>query len=86
MYLYLTSIEDVHKKLWVSKTVKDLISRLLTWESQEKWHMGVAFVASHIKYFKGEGGGFSQVRAMVRFMSSCMHVAHLRTKNVSIMH
>jgi hypothetical protein len=43
-------------------------------------------MVSHIKYYKGEGGGFSQVWAMVSFVNSYMHVAHLRIENASIMH
>jgi len=31
---------------------------LLTWESWEKWHLGVAPMASHREYYKEEGGGF----------------------------
>jgi len=41
-----------------------LISRIVglsIWESWEKWHLGVALMASHRKYYKEEGGGFPQV-------------------------
>jgi hypothetical protein len=30
----------------------------MIWESREKHHLGVVLVASHIEYYKGEGGGF----------------------------
>jgi hypothetical protein len=32
-------------------------------------------VARHKEYYKGEGGDFPQVRAMVNFMNSCLLVA-----------
>jgi hypothetical protein len=45
---------------------------ILTWESQEKWHLGASLVARHRKYYKGEGVGFPQVWAMVSFMNPCV--------------
>jgi hypothetical protein len=60
-FLSLTSIEGLHKKLWASKVdgVPILrISRLLTWRSREKWHLGATPVANHKEYYNGEGGGF----------------------------
>jgi hypothetical protein len=30
-----------------------------------KWHLGAGPVARHKVYYKGEGGGFPQVRAVV---------------------
>ncbi len=59
---------------------------LLTWESQEKWHLGVSPMANHKKYYKREGSGFLKVQVVVSLVSSCMHVAHLCTKSVPIMH
>jgi hypothetical protein len=40
-----------------------------TWESREKCHLNVSLVASHILCYKGEGGGFPQIRAMVSLVS-----------------
>jgi len=34
------------------------ISRLPTWESQDKMTFGCSPMANHKKYYKGEGGGF----------------------------
>jgi hypothetical protein len=34
-----------------------------------KWHLGVGFVAMPKVYYKGEGGGFPQVHAMVSLMN-----------------
>jgi hypothetical protein len=37
----------------------------------------------HKEYYKGEGGGFPQVRAVVNLMSTCLHVMSLCTKSVT---
>jgi hypothetical protein len=37
-------------------------------------------VARHIVYYKGEGGGFSQVQAVASLMSPCLFVVRLCTK------
>jgi hypothetical protein len=62
------------------------ISRLPIWEFQEKWDLGPTHVPSHKEYYKGEGGGFPQVWTMVSFVSPCMFVICLCTKNALIMH
>ncbi len=83
------SIEGLHKKLWASKMMRIPISGimgLLTWESQEKWNLGVAPMVSHRKHYKEEGGGFLQIRAMVSLMSLCMPMVCLCTKNVPTMY
>jgi len=54
--LEFTSIIGLHKKLWASKLLRvpiSKISRLLTWESREKWHLGVTPMANHREYYKG---------------------------------
>ncbi len=43
--------------------------------------MGAGLVVRHIKYYKGEGGGFPQVRAVVNLMSPCLPVARSCTKS-----
>jgi hypothetical protein len=43
-------------------------------------------MANHKEYYKGEGGGFSQVWVVMNLMSSCVHVVHPCTKSASIMH
>jgi hypothetical protein len=45
-----------------------------------KCHLDVGPMASHRVYYKGEGGGFPQIRAMVGLMSLSLHVAPLSTK------
>jgi hypothetical protein len=39
--------------------------------SGEKSHLDVSSVASHRVYYKGEGGGFPQVRAVVSLVCPC---------------
>jgi hypothetical protein len=51
-----------------------------------KWHLGSSPVARHIEYYKGEGGGFLQVRAMMSLVNQCLLMAHPCIKNVRTMH
>jgi hypothetical protein len=51
-----------------------------------KCHLDVAPVESYKKYYKGEGGDFPQVRAMVSLVSSRLPVARLSTKSAQTMH
>jgi hypothetical protein len=51
-----------------------------------KCHLDVAPMERHIKYYKGEGGGFPQVRVVVNLMSLRLLVVHFNTKNVQTMH
>jgi len=45
-----------------------------------KRHLDVSLVARHRVYYKGEGGGFSQVQAVVSFLRPCLPVARPCTK------
>ncbi len=63
-FLYFSSIEGLHKKLWASKEAEVPIlgiSRLLTWESETKWHLGATPMAKRKEYYKREGDDFLQV-------------------------
>jgi hypothetical protein len=51
-----------------------------------KCHLDVAPMESHRKYYKGEGGGFSQVWAVVSFVNLRLPVACPNTKSVQTMH
>jgi len=51
-----------------------------------KCHLDVGLVERHKVYYKGEGGGFPQVRAVVSLVSLRLPVAHLNTKNAPTMH
>jgi hypothetical protein len=57
-----------------------------TWESRDKMPFGCWHVAKHKIYYKGEGGGFPQVRAMVSLVSPSLFVACLSTKSALVMH
>jgi hypothetical protein len=60
-----------------------------TWESPNiwsQWHLGVGLVAMHKEYYKREGGGFPQVRAVVSIVTACLLVACQCTKSVPTMH
>ncbi len=48
-----------------------------------KWHLGVGPMAMHRDYYKGEGGDFSQVRAMVSLVSLCLPMAYPCIKNIT---
>ncbi len=49
-------------------------------------HLDVAPVERRKVYYKREGGGFLQIRAVMSFVSSKMHVARTNTKSVQTMH
>jgi hypothetical protein len=51
-----------------------------------KCHLDVGFVERHIVYYKGEGGGFPQVRAVVSLVSPSLPVTCPSTKSVPTMH
>jgi hypothetical protein len=70
--LHLISIGGLQRKLWAPNVAGILslrISRLPLGSSGTKCHLDVALVERHKIYYKGEGGGFPQVRAMVSFVS-----------------
>jgi len=43
-------------------------------------------MARHSEYYKGEGDGFPQVRAVVSLVNPCLLVARPCTKNAQITH
>ncbi len=86
----LISIGGLHVKLWGPKvgTPTTLGPHNLR-ESQlwgQKCHLDVGFVERHKVYYKGEGGGFPQVRAVVNLVSSSLLVARSSTKSATTMH
>ncbi len=69
-----TSIGGLLAKLWGSKIARvpaGGISGLPFRSLGKKSHLDVAFVESCIVYYKGEGGGVPQVRAMVSLVCPC---------------
>jgi len=51
-----------------------------------KCHLNVGLMERHIIYYKGEGGGFPQVWAVVSFVSLSLPMAHPNTKSAPTMH
>jgi len=83
------SIRGLHIKLWGPKVMKVLtlaISRLPLESPMTKSHLDVGLVERHRVYYKGEGGGFLQVWAVMSLASPRLLVAHPSTKSASIMH
>jgi len=66
------SIRGLLAKLWGFQVTGDPTGAILGLPlgslGREKSHLDVGYVASHKVYYKGEGGGFPQVRAMVSLM------------------
>jgi len=73
--LDLISIEGLHTKLWGPKVAGVLalaISRLPFANPGTKCHLNVALTERHKVNYKGEGGGFPQVRVVMNLVSlSC---------------
>jgi hypothetical protein len=70
--LDLISIGGMCAKLWAPKVIGVPfvgISRLPFDSPGTKCHLDVGLVERHKIYYKGEGGGFPQVRAVVSFVS-----------------
>jgi hypothetical protein len=69
-----TSIRGLVAKLWGSKVVGLLTLAVLGFplgSPRTKSHLDVGLVERHIVYYKGEGGGFPQVRAVVSLVCPC---------------
>ncbi len=82
-------IEGLHTKLWGSKVTKVLIlviSGLPLGNPGTKSHLDMGLVGRHRVYYKGEGDGFPQVRAVVSLVSPSLPVVRLSTKSASTMH
>jgi hypothetical protein len=52
--------------------------------SETKWHLGAGHVARHRVYYKGGGGGFPQVQAVVSLVSPCLLMIHSCTKMLQL--
>ncbi len=62
------------------------ISKLPLGNFRTKCHLDAGLMKRHKIYYKGEGGGFPQVRVVVSLMSPSLHVACPSTKSVPTMH
>jgi hypothetical protein len=70
----LIAIGGLHKKLWALKVVRVpvvAISGLPLGSPETKSHLDVAPVERRRVYYKGEGGGFPQIRAVVNLVCPC---------------
>jgi hypothetical protein len=86
--LDLISIRGLHTKLWGPKVVGVPtlgISGPPFGSLGTKCHLDVGFMERHKVYYKGEGGGFPQVQAMVSLVNLSLLVVSLSTKSVSAM-
>jgi hypothetical protein len=57
-----------------------------TWSPGTKCHLDAGFMTKHRVYYKGEGGGFPQVWAMVNLMNLSLPMARPSTKSVLTIH
>ncbi len=83
------SIRGLHSKLWglkVAKVLTLVISRLPFGSLGTKCHLDVGLMKRHRVYYKGEGGGFPQVWAVVSLVNPSLFVVHLSTKSAPTMH
>jgi hypothetical protein len=62
------------------------ISKLPLGSPGTKNHLDVGLVERHKVDYKGEGGGFPQVQAVVSFVNPSLPVARPNTKSAPIMH
>jgi hypothetical protein len=83
------SIRGLHAKLWACKVARDPIVRisgLPLGSLGTKCHLDVGLMERHKVYYKGEGGGFPQVQAVVSLVSLSLPMIHLNTKSAPTMH
>ncbi len=88
-FLDFIPIGGLHTKLWGPKVVGVptlAISRLPFGSPKTKSHLDVGLVERHIIYYKGEGGGFPQVRVVVSHVSPSLPMARPNTKSVLTRH
>jgi hypothetical protein len=79
----------LHAKLYDPKVVKIPtlgISRLPFGNPETKCHLDVGLMETHKVYYKGEDGGFPQVRDVMSLVNSSLPVVHPNTKRDPTMH
>jgi hypothetical protein len=83
------AIGGLHAKLWAPKVAGILvmgIPRLPLGSPGTKCHLDVSLVKRHKIHYKGEGGGFPEVWAVMSFVSPNLPVVRPSTKSVQTMH
>jgi hypothetical protein len=78
-------IRGLHTKLWSPK-IAGVPTYAISGSPDTKCHLDVGLVERRKVYYKGEGGGFLQVRAVVSLVDSRLPVAHPNTKSVQTMY
>jgi hypothetical protein len=61
------------------------IPRIPLGSLRQKNHLDVSLIERHKVYYKGDGGGFPQVRAAVSLVSPSLPVVRLNTKSAQTM-
>jgi len=87
--LDLISIASLHAKLWARKIARVPAMRILRLplgSPGTKCHLDVGLVERHIIFYKGEGGGFPQVPAVVSLMSLNLPMVHPSIKSAPTLH
>ncbi len=87
--LDLILIEGLHVKLWAPKVARVPTLGILglpLGSPETKCHLDVGPMTNHRVYYKGESGGFPQVRAVVSLMNPSLPMVHPSTKSVQTMH
>jgi hypothetical protein len=85
----LISIGGLHVKLWACKVTRVPTVRtsgLPLGNLKTKCHLDVGLVERHKVYYKGEGGGFPQVQAVVNLVNPNLPMARPSTKSAPTMH
>jgi hypothetical protein len=84
LLLDLISIGGLQTKLWAPKLMGVPILGILAFplgSPGTKFHLNASLVVRHRVYYKGEGGGFPQVRAVVSLVNLNLPVIRLSTKS-----
>jgi hypothetical protein len=87
--LQTSSIKGLHTKLWGPKIVGVPtlgISGLPNGSPKTKCHLDMGLVERHRVYYKGQGGDFPQVHAVMSLVSSNLPMVCSNTKSASTMH
>jgi hypothetical protein len=84
--LNLIAIRGLHTKLWGPKVARVSTLGMLKLpfgSPRTKCHLDVGLMERHRVYYKGENGGFPQVRVMVNLVSPRLPVVCCSTKSVA---
>jgi hypothetical protein len=77
---------STHKVMGLQRCESPNFGNFPSGSPRTKWHLGAGPMAKHREYYKGDGGGFPQVWAVVNLVNLCLSMARSCTKSVMIMH